>query len=106
MKFIAEYGCSISTEHLAIEADSMESALQFAYESAFECRESFEGLHGVLDFAEFCEEEGYDEDRDSSWEEYKQMVEEEIEYCVEEFDEENEEHLDILADSGGEFFRV
>lgn len=106
MKFIVEYGCSISTEYLAVEADSLEAAEQYAYEQAYSCRESFEGLHGVLDFAEFCEEEEYDEDDEYAWEAYRDMVEQELIYHAHEFDIENEEDVSILEECKGEFFRV
>ena len=106
MKFIIEYGCSVSTEHLAVEADSLEIAEEYAYQSAYSCRESFEGLHGVLDFAEFCEEEGYDEEDDSAWEEFKDMVEYELNYHAHEFDEDDEDDKTVLEDCGGKFFRI
>lgn len=106
MKFIIEYGCSVSTEHLAVEADSLEIAEEYAYQSAYDCRESFEGLHGVLDFTEFCEEEGYNEEDDSAWEEFKDMVEYELTYHVHEFDEDDEDDMTVLEDCGGKFFRI
>lgn len=107
MKFIIEYGCSVTTEYLAVEAKSLEEAEQYAYQSAYECRESFEGLHGVLDFAEFCEEEEYDEEDDSAWEAYKEMVEWELHYHAHEFDPNNEEDISVLEDnSEGKFFQI
>ena len=106
MKFIIEYGCSVTTEHLAIEADSLEEAEQYAYQSAYDCRESFEGLHGVLDFAEFCEEEEYDEEDEHAWEAYKEMVEWELNYHAHEFSWEDEDDVSILEDCEGHFFRV
>lgn len=106
MKFIIEYGCSVTTEHLAIEADSLEEAEWYAYQSAYDCRESFEGLHGVLDFAEFCEEEEYDEEDEHAWEAYKEMVEWELNYHAHEFSWENEDDVSILEDCEGHFFRV
>ena len=106
MKFIIEYGCSISTEYLAVEADSLEDAEQYAYQNAYSCRESFEGLHGVLDFAEFCEKEGYEEDDDYAWEEFTDMVECELHYHAHEFDPGNEDDVTVLEDCEGKFFRV
>ena len=107
MKFIIEYGCSVTTEYLAVEAKSLEEAEYYAYQSAYDCRGSFEGLHGVLDFAEFCEEEGYDEEDDNAWEAYKEMVEWELHYHVHEFDPNNEEDVSVLEDnSEGKFFQI
>lgn len=107
MKYIIEYGCDgIGSESLAIEAESLEAATHYAYLSAFDYREGYEGLHGIQSFAEFCEACEFDEDRDESWEEYSAMIEEEIIYSAELFNEENDIHLDILAESGGVFFQV
>ena len=108
MYFIVEYGCDIGTEYLAVEADSLEDAVQYAYQSAYSYREGYEGLHGVLSFAEFCEEEGYEDENDErAWEAYTDMVEWELHYHAHEFDPENEEDVSILEDaSEGKFFRV
>ena len=106
MKFIIEYGCSVTTEYLAVEADSLEEAEQYAYQSAYECCESFEGLHGVLDFAEFCEEEEYDEEDVCAWEAYSDIVEWELHLHVHEFDWEYEDDVSILEACGGNFFRI
>lgn len=106
MKFIIEYGCSVCTEHLAIEANSLAEAEHYAYQSAYECRESFEGFHGVLSFAEFCEEEGYDEEDEHAWEAFNDMVEYELNYHAHEFNEDDEDDMSVLEDYGGKFFRI
>ena len=106
MKFIIEYGCDICTEHLAVEANCLESALTYAEAEAWRLRESYEGLHGVLDFTEFCEENNYDTEDETAWEEYVDMIRYELHYYAEDFDELNEDHLSILNDCGGEFFPV
>ena len=107
MKFIIEYGCDgIGSEWLAVEAESLEEAEHYAYLSAFDYRDSYEGLHGVQSFAEFCEENELNEDSDESWEEYNTMIEEEIFYHAYEFNEEDELHLEVLEESEGKFFVV
>ena len=106
MKFIIEYGCDICTEHLAVEADYIETAVTFAEAEAWRLRESYEGLHGVLDYGEFCDENNLDPEDDSSWEEFADMVRWELNYYAEVFDKDNGDHISILEDYGGEFFKI
>ena len=107
MKFIITYGCDgLGTEQLAVEAENEEIALDYAYHSALEYREGYVGLHGCVDYPEFCEEEGYDIDSDESWEEYNTMIEEEIFYHAYDFDKKDELHLEVLKESKGKFFVV
>lgn len=106
MKFIIEYGCDVCTEHLAVEARNYDDAVNYAMESAWRLREGYEGIHGVLDYAEFCEENELDVDNEDSWEEYADMIRQEIQYCAEIFDEENEDHLTILHDCEDKFFEI
>lgn len=107
MKFIIEYGCDgVGGEWLAVETENINDASHYAYLSAFDYREGYEGLHGIQSFAEFCEENDLDEEREASWEEYSAMVEDEIYYHVYDFNEEDELHLDVLRESGGKFYEV
>ena len=106
MKFIIEYGCDICTEHLAVEAKDRDEAENYAEESAWRLREGYEGLHGVLDYADFCEENELDVENVDSWERYVDMVSQELHYGAEVFDEENEDHLAILHDCKDEFFEI
>jgi hypothetical protein len=106
MKFIIEYGCEVCTEHLAIEAENLETAMNFAESEAWRLRDGYGGLHGVIDYTEFCEENELDEDNEDSWEEYADMVRNELEYGAEVFDENNEAHITVLEECEGKFFRV
>lgn len=107
MKFIINYGCDgIGEEYLAIEADSEGFALHYAEQSAIDYREGYEGLHGVLDFAQFCEEQECEMDDPDAEDAFYEMIQNEITYYVETFDEENETHLDILEGCGGKFFEI
>lgn len=107
MKFIIGYGCDgLGRDHLAVEADSIEIASEYAYQSARSYREGYEGLHGCLDFMEFCEEEGYDSEDEDSYEAYEAFIENELEYWVEEYRESNPDHEWILVDCNGEFFNI
>ena len=97
MKFIITYGCDgLGSEQLAVEAENAEIALDYAYHSAQEYREGFAGLHGTQSFADFCEEEGYNIDDEDAWDSYHDMIEHEIEYFVETYDENNETHQWVL----------
>lgn len=97
MYYIVEYGCSANHETICVKSDKkLKDIVNFAYHSAIEEFESYEGLHGILTFNEFCEEESYDTEDDEAWESYCEYRENDITYEVEEFDEKNEEHLAIL----------
>lgn len=107
MKFIITYGCDgLGSEQLAVEAENEEIALEYAYNAAFEYRESYAGLHGCVDYPEFCEEEGYDIDSDDAADAFHDMIENEIKYFVEVFDETNEEHQLVLIDCNGKFWEI
>ena len=106
MQFIIEYGCDVCTEHLAVEANCIETALTFADGEAWRLRESYEGLHGVLDYNEFCEENNLDSENEDSWGDYIDMIRYELHSYAEDFDENNEDHISILHDCGGVFFAV
>ena len=107
MKFIITYGCDgLGTEQLAVEAENEEIALDYAYHAAFDYREGFAGLHGCVDYPEFCEEEGYDIDSDDAADAFHDMIENEIEYFTEVYDENNETHQWVLIDCNGKFWEV
>ena len=60
----------------------------------------------MLDFAEFCEENGYSEEDETAWEEFMDMVEYELKYHAHEFNEDDEDDQTILSDCNGEFFKI
>ena len=107
MKFIVTYGCDgLGNEKLAVEAENEEAALEYAYNAAFEYREGYAGLHGTQDFTDFCEEEEYDTEDEDAWDSFHDMIEHEIEYFVEVFDETNEEHRWVLTDCNSKFWQI
>lgn len=90
MKFIGHYGCVGEHNEIALEAKSVESAINYVYECACESYDSY----SRDDYAD--EEEYYvNESRES-----------EIEYYVETFDYGNKTHLAILKEQEYEFWRV
>lgn len=107
MKFIVTYGCDgLGSEQLAVEAENEEIALDYAYHSALGYRESYAGLHGCVDYSEFCEEEGYDTEDEDAWDSFHDMIENEIEYFVEAYNENDETHRWVLIDCNGKFWKV
>ena len=107
MKFIITYSCDgLGTEQLAVEAESEDIVLDYAYHSALEYREGYVGLHDCVDYPEFCEEEVYDIDSDDAADAFNDMVENEIEYFVETYNENDETHRWILMDCNGKFWEI
>lgn len=107
-KYIVTAGCSIYAEEYPVMAKELSDANQWAYLAAIEEFDSYAGLHGLMDFNEFCDDMGYGSDynEDKAWEEFCDYREGELIYSVEPFDETNEEHLDYLEWNGGEFIEV
>lgn len=114
MKFFGTYGCGAtnSVYNIAIDATDMEAALRFCYDNAVEDRDSYEGLHGIQSLAEIAEDEGFVVGGMSSNEEsyiddlYNEAIENDITYGVVPFDVDNEEHLEILKEQEGVFWRA
>lgn len=106
-KYIVIAGCSIYAPTYPIIAKSLTDVEEWAYLTAIESFESYEGLHGLMSFPEFCEEFGYhDLESDAAWEEFCGYREDELVYHVTLFDETNEFHLGILEEEGGEFIEI
>lgn len=106
-KYIVHAGCSINAEYFPVIGERKEVE-NWAWLTAVEEFDSYAGLHGLLDFNEYCNEEGYDIDfdEDNAWEDFCNYREGELIYSVKPFDETNEEHLDCLEWNGGEFIEV
>lgn len=85
--YYIEYGCSISSEHLIVSANSQEDAEYYAYTSAQDVWHSYES--NEIDFEIECEE-----------------MELDIHYCAEPFDPENEEHSEVLKEQNNKPFEV
>ena len=101
MKFYVEYGCGCGDNYMVIEAKDLAAAENYAYEKAIEEYESYEGLHGILNKEEVCEEWGIEDvDSDEAEVAYREEREGQLNYLAEEYDEENDEHISALEEFG------
>ena len=99
MKYFITYGCGCGNEYAVIEAKNKDDAMNYARECAIENYQSFEGFHGVLDWAEVKEEYELEDDYEVDIA-YAEEIENSIDYGVELFDETNDEHVDTLEEQG------
>ena len=83
--FYIEYGCSICTEHLIVEAKDMGTANEYAYLEAQNVYYSYDSNYPD---EEDCE--GMDEDEIAEM--MHQDMEQDIQYFAEIYDAENEDH--------------
>ena len=106
-KYIVHAGCSINAEYFPVIGE-LKEVENWAWLTAVEEFDSYAGLHGLMDFNDFCNDMGYDIDfdEDKAWEDFCDYREGELIYSVKPFDETNEEHLDYLEWNGGEFIEV
>ena len=106
-KYIVHAGCSINAEYYPVIGE-LKEVENWAWLTAVEEFDSYAGLHGLMDFNDFCNDMGYDIDfdEDKAWEDFCDYREGELIYSVKPFDETNEEHLDCLEWNGGEFIEV
>lgn len=107
-KYIVQAGCSIHAECYPVIGE-LKEVEEWALQAALEEFDSYAGLHGLMDFDEYCDEEGYDidyGDREEAWEGFCEYRENELIYSVKPFDETKEEHLDCLEWNGGEFIEA
>lgn len=106
-KYIVHAGCSINAEYFPV-IGKFKEVENWAWLTAIEEFDSYAGLHGLMDFNDFCNDMGYDIDfdEDNAWEDFCNYREGELIYSVKPFDETNEEHLDYLEWNGGEFIEV
>lgn len=97
MKFIIHYGCGCGENEEIVEANSLKDAEKYAYECAIVDYESYEGLHGIMDIDDICEEYGIeDRNSDEALNAYQEERESQLDYAAIEFDETIEEHKDLL----------
>lgn len=106
-KYIVHAGCSINAEYYPV-IGKFKEVENWAWLTAVEEFDSYAGLHGLMDFNDFCNDMGYDIDfdEDKAWEDFCDYREGELIYSVKPFDETNEEHLDYLEWNGGEFIEI
>ena len=83
--YYIEYGCSICTEHLIVEAKDMGTANEYAYLEAQNIYYSYDSNYPA---EEDCE--GMDEDEIAEM--MQQDMEQDIQYFAEIYDAENEDH--------------
>ena len=95
MKFIGYYGCSNDFNIIALEASSKEKANNYVYECACECYGGYYHYHCYYENENGGDEEYIDEEREND-----------INYYVEPFDYNNEEHMNILREQENEFWEV
>lgn len=97
--FYIEYGCSQCTERLIVSAKDGSNASEYAYQCAQDSYFSYD--------CNFIDPEDYPE---ATEEELVEIEEQEMEldifYFVDDFDESNEEHVDILREQNGKPFEV
>ena len=106
-RYIVHAGCSINAEYYPVIGD-LKEVENWAYQTALEEFDSYAGLHGLMDFEEYCGDMFYaiDFDEEGAWEDFCDYREGELIYHVEPFDGTNEEHLDWLEWNKGEFIEV
>jgi hypothetical protein len=89
--FYIEYGCSICTEHLIVEAKDMGAAHEYAYLEA-------QNVYYSYDY-NYPDEEDYEVmDEDEIAEMMQQDMEQDIHYFAESYDPENEDHLMVMRE--------
>ena len=96
MKYVITYGCGCGDEKMVINAKNLDEATSYAYNQAIENYETYEGYHGIPDIEEVCEDQGIEDTASEEAEiAYREERESWLQYSVEEFDENDEEHLDL-----------
>ena len=98
MLFYIKYGCSVSHESLIVNADDYDVADRYAEQSAQDVYYSYDCNYPSEEDYDLYEEEGLTEDEISE-QEYMDMLNN-IEWTVEPFDENNEEHMEALHECG------
>ena len=106
-RYIVHAGCSVYAEYYPVIGE-LKEVEDWAYQVALEEFDSFAGMHGLMDFNEYCGDmfHAIDFDEEEAWEGFCDYREGELIYHVEPFDETNEEHLDYFEWNGGEFIEV
>ena len=91
--FYIEYGCSICTEHLIVEAKNENAANEYAYLEAQNVYYSYDSNYPD---EEDCE--GMDEDAIAEM--MQQDMEQDIQYFAEIYDPDNEDHAMTMREQG------
>ena len=97
MKYVINYGCGCGDNEMVVEAKTREAALNYAYQQAIDEYDMYAGLHDIPDVEDVCEDWGIeDSGSDEAWEKYCETRESWLDYAVEEFDENNFAHQELL----------
>lgn len=97
--FYIEYGCSICTEHLIIEAKDEDAANEYTYLSAQEVYYSYDSNYPDMD-----ECEGMDDDDIAEM--MREDMENDIQYYVVPYNTNNEDHAEAMREQNNIPFRV
>ena len=98
--YYIEYGCSLESCSLIVEAKNSEDAYDYAYQSAQDSYDSY----GLNDF----DEDDYPDaaTEDEMWEMRHDEMENDIHYLVEEYNENNEYHLMTFEEQKYKAFKI
>lgn len=107
MKFYVKYGCTCETVIEVIKCKNKKEAEEYAYTCAQESYESYAGLHGIQDLNDVAQEY-FDKDLDNLTEKelvevdelYSEVIENDIFYYVEIYNEANDTHLEAMEEGG------
>jgi hypothetical protein len=97
--YLIEYGCSICTEHLIVLAESKERANEFAYQEAQSVYWSYDCNYPSEEDCEGMSEEEIAELAE-------QDMEQDIQYFVELYDPNDEEHQAYMRDQGNKPYEI
>ena len=97
--YYIEYGCSICTEHLIVEAKDMGTANEYAYLEAQNVYYSYDSNYPN---EEDCE--GMDEDEIAEM--MHQDMEQDIQYFAEIYDAENEDHAITMREQDNKPYQI
>ena len=105
MLYYVNYGVSgCGDNYQIVDAENFDAANMWAYSMAVDDYHSYEGYHGVMSEADVAEELGLDLENENDLftieEAYCDLIENEIFYGVEEFDETNDMHTGALDEYG------
>lgn len=97
--FYIEYGCSICTEHLIVEAKDMGTAEDFAYQEAQNVYYSYDSNYPSEEDCEGMNEEEIAEMM-------QQDMEQDIQYLAEIYDVENEDHAMTMREQNNRPYEI
>lgn len=98
--YYIEYGCSLESCSLIVEAKNSEDAYDYAYQSAQDSYSSYScNDFNPIDYEECMTEE-------EKWDMYYEEMENDIHYSAEPYDEHDEDHMMTYGDQKFEAFKI